>query len=153
MLPGPSVFDLAGYVLWSIAIWAISAVFALVGVVASRDTYQYFDPFSLACLAVFVMSLTAACLLPYVSALKSRKEIAAGYTTAAQGHNEVERRHSRTGVVMRAAGESDLGRADWEAAMMRVRAFEEERARSQVQARPEKRPKRARTTSTSSRRR
>ncbi len=54
---------------------------------------------------------------------KERAELAAGYTTSAQGNNEVVRLHSPTGVVMRNAGEPNLTKLQWEAAMARVIAY------------------------------
>lgn len=55
---------------------------------------------------------------------KGKAEIRAGYTTSAQGNNEVVRLHSPTGVVMREAGQPNLTKPQWEAAMARVRAYE-----------------------------
>ncbi|GAB3583631.1 hypothetical protein GCM10027406_28570 [Leifsonia lichenia] len=137
LLPGLSGNAWAGKSLWCFGVWALSAVMTLFGVLASRGRYQYFDPFSLVCLAFFTVSLGLGFLFSWVSTHKIRKEIAAGYTTSTTGDNHVERRHSPTGVVMRAAGEPNLTKPQWEAAMRRVRAFEEHQKRER--ARTEKR--------------
>ncbi len=124
LLPGVSSKRWARVGLISLGIAAISTIALLFTVNASRGDYQYFDPISVLVLGVAATSAVAFWICYILSMRKGRREVAAGYTTSAQGDNEVERRHSPTGVVMRPAGAPDLTKPQWDAAMIRVRAYQ-----------------------------
>lgn len=131
LLPGISGNAWAGWGLWSFAICTVSAILLLFGALAAHKTQQW-DPYILSSLGIFAASFGAGWLFLLISNVKTRKEIAAGYTTSTTGDNQVERRHSPTGVVMRAAGEPNLTKPRWEAAMRRVRAYEEHQKRERA---------------------
>jgi hypothetical protein len=81
------------------------------------------DPLTITFLALAGAGLLAASAFLWLSDRKQKAEVGAGYTTLAQGNNDVERLHSPTGVVMRAAGEPNLTKAQWEAAIAKVRSY------------------------------
>jgi hypothetical protein len=85
---------------------------------------QQWDPVTITFLALLFLGFGGGWVLNKLSDRKGQAELAAGYTTSAQGNNEVMRLHSRTGVVMREAGQPNLTKPQWEAAMARVRAYE-----------------------------
>jgi hypothetical protein len=62
-------------------------------------------------------------LMTPFAAQKERRELAAGYTTSAQGHHEVERRDWKYGVIMREANTGKMSYDDWVAAKRRIQAY------------------------------
>lgn len=123
LLPGPSTYD-----------WSSWGVLALVGIVvgafgtvtcavtiAARE--QSMDTGTACFLTVFLISSAILLICSKAMQRKERREIEAGYTTSMQGNYEVERRHSPTGVIMRAAGQDPLSREQERRAKERVRAY------------------------------
>lgn len=125
LLPGPTVFQWSGYALMSCALGLVGMIGALVCAVTIVSASQQWDPVTITFLALLLLGFAGGWVLNKLSDRKGRAELAAGYTTSAQGNNEVIRLHSRTGVVMREAGQPNLTKPQWEAAMARVRAYEE----------------------------
>jgi hypothetical protein len=82
------------------------------------------DPLTIGFLIIFMAGMLSGWLFNRISDRKVRDEVAAGYTTVTRGHNEVQRVHSGTGVIMRHAGRPNLTKPEWEEAMFRVRAFQ-----------------------------
>jgi hypothetical protein len=125
LLPGKTASQWSGIALVGGAAWLVGTVGAAIcGVTVVRQTGRL-DPVTVAFLALFAVGFAVLALGVKLMERKARKEIAAGYTTMAQGHYEVERRHSPTGVVMRAAGQPPLTREQWERAMQKVRTYRE----------------------------
>ncbi len=83
------------------------------------------DPVTFAFMLLFAGGLAVLTFGVWMMNRKAKREVDAGYTTMAQGYYNVERRHSPTGVIMRAAGEPALTREQWERAMQSVRAYKE----------------------------
>jgi hypothetical protein len=123
LLPGRTVNQLGGYALCSMGVALIGMVGALVYAftIVARD--QRWDPFTVGFLTLFGLGILVAWIFNLVGDRKGKAEVHAGYTTAAQGNNQVARLHSPTGVVMRSAGEPNLTKVEWEAAMRRVHAY------------------------------
>jgi hypothetical protein len=123
LLPGRTVNQLGGYALCSMGVALIGMVGALVYAftIVARD--QRWDPFTVGFLTLFGLGILVAWIFNLVGDREGKVEVRAGYTTAAQGNNQVVRLHSPTGVEMRSAGQPNLTRIEWEAAMQRVHAF------------------------------
>lgn len=124
LLPGPTAMQWANYTLIALAACAISAIGAVAYALLVIARTQRLDPVAVSFVAAFLLSLVIAYVLNHVAHQKVKREVQSGYTTAAQGHNEVPRLHSPTGVVMREAGQPNLTKTEWEAAMSRVRAHQ-----------------------------
>jgi hypothetical protein len=122
LLPGRTVNQLGGYALYSMGIALIGMVGALVCAftIVARD--QRWDPLTVGFLTLFGLGILVGWIFNLLGDRKGA-EVRAGYTTAAQGNNQVARLHSPTGVVMRSAGQPNLTKMEWEAAMRRVRAY------------------------------
>ena len=97
---------------------------ALLCAVTIVSASKQWDPLTICFLAVFLLGFLGGWIFNQLGDRKRKAEASAGYTTSAQGNNEVVRLHSRTGVVMREAGQPNLTKPQWEAAMARVRAYE-----------------------------
>ena len=124
LLPGPTAYQLAGWVLASLGVGAFGAVGALIWGFALAPRTTAWDLLGVVMITMFAGGGLAAFVFDRWSNSKTKKEIAAGFTTKVNGNNQVECVHSRTGVVIREAGEPNLTREQWEAAMNRVRAYE-----------------------------
>ncbi|WP_348786601.1 hypothetical protein [Leifsonia sp. NPDC080035] len=124
LLPGATTFQIGGWVLISIAIAAVGAIGSLIWGFGVAPKTKAWDPVGIAVFALFAGGSVAAFVFDRWSDLKAKREIEAGYTTV-NGNHQVERVHSRSGIVVREAGEPNLTKEQWEAAMNRVRAYEE----------------------------
>ncbi|KQR53540.1 hypothetical protein ASF88_01275 [Leifsonia sp. Leaf336] len=124
VLSGPTAKQWARAGIWSIGVSGFGAVGGVACALTIVARTQALDPVTLAFVAMTVGGVGVGWFCSWMSDRKERVELAAGYTTCAQGNNEVVRLHSRTGVVMREAGQPNLTKPQWEAAMTRVRAYE-----------------------------
>ncbi|MFJ3394671.1 hypothetical protein [Leifsonia aquatica] len=124
LLPGPTVKQWSRCGLVGVAVLGFGMLGAAVCALTIVARTKQWDPLTLGFLATLVMGFAWVWLCYLAGNRKERDELAAGYTTAAQGNNQVARLHSPTGVVMRRAGEPDLSHQDWVRAMERVRAYE-----------------------------
>jgi ferredoxin len=123
LLPGLSLHAWSGLGLWGIALALVGGLGAVVGALVVVARTHVVDPVTLGFLILFFAACLWCGLCSSMCAYKRRREIAAGYTTALQGHYEVERRHPPTGVIMRYAGQPALTRVQEEQARRRVDAF------------------------------
>ena len=130
LLPGPTFHQYAGYGLIALGASAAGGLCAIVWTLTVIVRTQALDPVIVTAMTVCIGGWTLVMVLKPVSNRKEKAEILAGYTTSAQGNNEVARLHSPTGVVMRNAGEPDLTKPQWEVAMTRVRAYQESLGRT-----------------------
>ncbi|MDN4597532.1 hypothetical protein [Leifsonia virtsii] len=129
LLPGPSANKWAEVAIVGGVVWIVGTVGSLTCALALvRDT-GVLDPTTLSFMGLFVGGLAALAFSTWMMKAKEKKELSAGYTTMAQGHYEVERRHSPTGAIMRRAGQPALTQAQWKAAMAAVRAYEQRSGR------------------------
>jgi hypothetical protein len=124
LLPGPSVFEWSGWALIGGAICVGGGIGAVVCAFTLVASSHLLDPATVSFLVLFTAGFGWLWICNGMGKLKSRRELAADYTTSAQGHYEVERRHSPTGVVMREAGAPGLTREQWANAMKRVREYQ-----------------------------
>lgn len=129
LLPGLTAKRWAAIGLMSFAAAAAGAIGAIVCAFTIVLRTQSWDPITISFVSIILVGAAFGWVCVILSDRKERAEIKAGYTTTAQGNNEVARVHSPTGVVMRDAGRPNLSRPEWEAAMSRVRAFEATRQR------------------------
>ncbi|MFF2051894.1 hypothetical protein ACFVU2_09875 [Leifsonia sp. NPDC058194] len=129
LLAGHSANWWSGVSLGGGALWLVGSIGGVICGLTIVRINQRLDPVTIGFLALFALGLAVLVFGDRMAAFKAKKEVAAGYTTMAQGHYEVERRHSPTGVVMRQAGQPNLTRSEWESAMVRVRAFEGSRGK------------------------
>jgi hypothetical protein len=123
LLPGTTAKQWARRGLYCIVVMVLAMLGALARALTVVSQTQRWDPLTLGFLALIGPGLLGAWILNLVSEHKEKAEVRAGYTTCAQGNNEVIRVHSPTGVVMREAGQPDLDKPDWLAAMIRVDAY------------------------------
>ncbi|WP_295127634.1 hypothetical protein [uncultured Leifsonia sp.] len=124
LLPGLTTKQWARAGLWSIGVSCIGGIGAVVWALVVLTRTQAWDPAAVAFIVTVIGGMGFGWVCSLMSDRKERAELAAGYTTSAQGNNKVVRWHSPTGVVMREAGEPNLTKPQWEAAMARVRAYE-----------------------------
>lgn len=124
LLPGPTAKQWARYGLIACGVFALGCLGGVVWALAVVTRTQRWDLVVVMFLAIGAVGLLCAWIFVLLSDRKEKSEMRAGYTTVAQGNNEVVRLHSTTGVVMREAGRPNLSRSEWEAAMRRVRAFQ-----------------------------
>ncbi|MFF2051893.1 hypothetical protein ACFVU2_09870 [Leifsonia sp. NPDC058194] len=124
LLPGRTVKQWSRVGLFGIAMLAVGMLGAATCALIIVSRTKQWDPLTLGFLVVLVVGFAWVWFCYLAGNRKEERELEAGYTTAAQGNNEVARVHSPTGVVMRRAGEPDLSRQDWERAMEKVRAFQ-----------------------------
>ena len=129
LLPGPTVKQWSRRGLVGVAILGIGMLGAAVCALTIVARTKQWDPLTLGFLVILVMGFAWVWVCYLAGNRKEADELAAGYTTAAQGNNEVARLHSPTGVVMRHAGEPDLSRQDWERAMKRVHSYQDSEVR------------------------
>jgi hypothetical protein len=123
LLPGPSVYQWATWGLICLVLIVVAGCGALIRALTTVARTQYIDPITFFFVIVFVLSCVALVTIDQLGRRKKRLELAAGYTTAAQGSYDVERRHSPTGVVVRSAGQGPLTRGQEQEARERVREF------------------------------
>ncbi len=123
LIPGPTAKRWARCGLLAAAVCGFGMAGALVCALTIVARTERLDPLTITFLALAGAGLLAASAFLWLSDRKQKAEVAAGYTTVAQGNNDVERLHSPTGVVMRAAGEPNLTKAQWEAAIAKVRSY------------------------------
>ena len=129
MLPGRTGKEWARFSLISCGIGVVGGAGAVIGALTEVARSHRIDPVTGTFLGLFLLGFGVGWVLGKVSYRKLKAEVRAGYTTSAQGFNQVRRVHSPTGVVMREAGQMNLSRAEWESAMVRVRAFEESQSK------------------------
>src|SRR4051812_13756531 len=103
LLPGNSGKQWGRYALYSLGASFVGMVGALVCAFAIVSKTQRWEPVTVGFLALFLLGLLFGWILSLISDRKSKAEIRAGYTTSAQGNNQVVCLHSPTGVVMRDA--------------------------------------------------
>lgn len=123
LLPGPTAKRWSATALVAIGTAIVGAAGALICVFALVARTETWDPITIGFVLLTVTGTVAGWVCNGLADRKGRVEVRAGYTTVAQGNNEVVRLYSPTGVVMREAGRPNLTRSEWEAAMLRVRAF------------------------------
>lgn len=136
VVPGPTAKQWARAGLWSVGVSGIGAVGGLACALTIVAQTQSLDPLTVAFLVMVVGGIGVGWFCNWMSDRKEKRELAAGYTTSAQGNNEVVRLHSPTGVVMREAGQPNLTKPQWDAAMARVRAYEASIVKKQDRQRP-----------------
>lgn len=128
LLPGPSVLQWSSWALWGGCAAVVGGAGAVICGLTVVARTQALDAVTLA----FVMTFLVGCIVLFfcvrMMERKEKQELAAGYTTSKQGHYEVERRHSPTGLIVRKAGQPALTRDQEAAANALVRDFLSSRA-------------------------
>ncbi|MDR7382217.1 hypothetical protein [Promicromonospora iranensis] len=111
LVRGPSAFALLGWVLWGVGIGLVLLIVLVVGMLV-RGTGYGGSPFST---VVMIAILLDAAFLNWVVIwvqAKKRREARAGYATVMNEKSGLEQVDSRTGRVIRLAGEPFLTRQE-----------------------------------------
>lgn len=124
MLPGWSANKWSGAGLVGGVMWIVGTIGGAICAATLVRQNEALDPITWSFLALFGTGLSWLAFSFWMMRIKEAREVAAGYTTMAQGHYDVERRHSPTGVIMRGAGQPALTRSQWEDAMGMVREYQ-----------------------------
>ncbi len=101
LLPGQTVHQWAGFALMSCGIGLVGMIGALICAFTIVSALQQWDPLTISFLVLFLLRFGGGWIRTKASDRKNEAETQAGYTTSAQGNNDVVRLHSPTGVVMR----------------------------------------------------
>lgn len=123
LLPGWTLHKWSGPVAGLFVACLLFLIVALFVFLGTQTTEHPFHPAFVLFIALAVLSAASGGLLWPFMAAKERRELAAGYTTAAQGHYEVERRDWKYGVIMREANTGKMSYDDWVAAKRRIQAY------------------------------
>ncbi|WP_431279061.1 hypothetical protein [Leifsonia poae] len=123
LLPGKTVKQWSTLALLCFAVAAVGAAGAVVCALSIVAQTQRWDPVTVSFLALFGLGFGGGWIFDRIATAKEKAEVRAGYTTSAQGHNDVVYLHSPTGVVMREAGHPNLTKPEWDTAMQRVNAY------------------------------
>ncbi|WP_348786598.1 hypothetical protein [Leifsonia sp. NPDC080035] len=123
LISGRSAFEWARVGVLGLVTAAAGGLGAAICAVTIVAANQAIDAVTIACLTTFLIGSVVLLISSRQMKRKERLELAAGYTTLMQGHYDVERRHSPTGVVVRGAGQQALNRVQEREAKQRVQEY------------------------------